>query len=82
VAAKSHCCDKVQTQILSQIAQYLVDESDFKFAKTHLLNYLSCNNRQLRNLLNASSKLQGRVMIDLKQAYQQSDCHEAAIQTL
>jgi hypothetical protein len=22
------------------------------------------------------------VMIDLKQAYQQSDCHEAAIQTL
>jgi len=80
VAAKHRRIDEDKTLIESDIAQYLVDELDFDFAKMHLLNHFSDHIRQLGNLLNASSELPERAMMDLKQVYRQSNRHEAAFQ--
>jgi len=44
----------------------------------HLLNHFADHIRQLRNLLNRCSELSEKAMMDLKQAYQQSNGHEAA----
>jgi len=48
----------------------------------NLLNHFSDHIHQLGNLLNASSKLPERVIVDLKPAYRQSNSHEAAIQIM
>jgi len=78
-AASKRChIDADKMQIMSQIAQHLVDESDFNFVKMLLLNHFSDYIRPLGNLLNVSSELPVKAMMDLKQAYQQSNCHEAA----
>jgi hypothetical protein len=82
VAAKCRRIDEDKMQIESEIAQHLVDESDFNFVKMHLLNHFSDNIRQLGNLLNVSSKLPEKAMMDLKQAHQQSNRHEAPFQIL
>jgi len=81
-AAKRGHVDEDKMWIESEIAQHLVDESDFNFVKMHLLNHLSDHIRQLGNLLNVSSELPEKAMMDLKQAYQQSNHHEAAFQIL
>ena len=81
-AAKRRRVDEDKTQIESEIAQHLVDESDFNFVKMHLLNHFSDHIRQLGNLLNVSSELPEKAMMDLKQAYRQSNRHEAAFQIL
>jgi len=81
-AAKRHCVDEDKMQIESEIAQHLVDESDFNFVKMHLLNHFSDHIRQLGNLLNVSSELPEKAMMDLKQANRQSNHHEAALQIL
>jgi len=44
----------------------------------HLLNHFADHIRQLGNLLNGCSELSEKAMMDLKQAYQQSNGHEAA----
>jgi len=82
VAAKRYNIAGDETQIESEIAQHLVDESDFNFLKIHLLNHFSDHIRQLGNLLNATSELPVRAMMDLEQAYRQSNRHEAAFQVL
>jgi len=56
-AAKHHCVDEDTMQNESEIAQHLVDKSDFHLVKMHLLNHFSDHIRQLGNLLNVSSKL-------------------------
>jgi hypothetical protein len=56
-------------QIKSEIAQYLVDESDFQFVIMHLLNHSSDDIRQLGNLFNVSSELPETARMNLKQAY-------------
>jgi len=66
VAAKRRRVDEDKTQIESDIAQHLVDESDFNFVKMHLLNHFSDHIRQLGNLLNVSSELPEKAMMDLK----------------
>jgi len=81
-AAKGRRVDEDKTQIDSVMAQHLVDTSDFNFVKMHLLNHFSDHIRQLGNLLNVSSELPDKVMMDLKQAYRQSKRHEAALQIL
>jgi hypothetical protein len=81
-AAKRHRVDKDKTQIESEIAQHLVDKSDFKFVKMHLLNHFSHHIRQLGNLLNVSSELPDKAIMDLKQAYRQLNRREAAFQIL
>jgi hypothetical protein len=81
-AAKRHHVDEDKTQIDSEIAQHLLDESDFTVVKMHLLNHFSDHIRQRGNLLNVSSALLEKAMMDLKQAYRQSRRHEAAIQIL
>jgi hypothetical protein len=80
VAAKGCRIVEDKTQIESEIAQHRVDESDFNFVTMHLLKYFSDNICQLRNLLNVSSKLPENPMMDLEQAYRQSNIHEAAFQ--
>ena len=82
MAAKRCRFDEVKIPIKSEIAQHLVDESDFNFGKVHLLNPFSNHICQLCNLSNAISELPERAIMDLKQAYQQSNCHEAALQIL
>jgi len=81
-AEKHRCVHEDKTQIESEIAQHLFDESDFNFLTMHLLNHFSDHIRQLGNLLNVSSELPEKVMLDRKQAYQQSNRHEAACQIL
>jgi len=49
-AAKHSRVDEDKTQIESDIAQHLVDESDFNFVKMHLLNHFSDHIRQLGNV--------------------------------
>jgi len=80
--AKRRCIDEDETQIDSEIAQHLVDESDFNFVKMHLLDHFSDHICQLGNLWNVSSELPEKAMMDLTQAYWQSNHHEAALQIL
>jgi len=75
-----HCVDDDTMLIKSDIAQSVVDESDFNFVKMYLLNHFPDLICQLGNHLNASSELPERAMMDSKQAYQQSNLHEAALQ--
>jgi len=81
-AAKRGPADDDEMQIESQIAQHLVDESDFNLVKLPQWNHFSDHIRQLGNFLNASSELPDRAMMELKHAYRQSNCHEAAFQIL
>jgi len=81
-AAKHRRVDEDKMQIKSEIAQHLVDESDFSFLKMHLLNHLSDHIRQLGNLRNVSSELPENTMMDLKQAYRQLNRHETAVQIM
>jgi hypothetical protein len=81
-AAKGNRIDEDKTQIESEIAQHLINESDFHFVTMHLLNHFSDHSCQLGSLLNVSSELPDKAMIDLKQAYRQSNRHEAAFQIL
>jgi len=81
-AANRRHVDEDTTQIESEIAQHLVDKSDFNFVKMHLLNHFSDHIHQLGNLLNVSSELPEKAMMDLKQAYWQSKCHEVPFQIL
>jgi len=81
-AAKSCRVDEDKTQIQSEIAQHLVDESDFNFVKMHLLNQFCNHICQLGNLLNVSSELPGKAMMDVKQAYWQWNRHEIHFQIL
>ena len=67
-AAKRRCVDEDEMQIEWEIAQHLVDESDFNFVKMHLLNDSSDHIRQLGNLSNVSSELPEKAMMDPKQA--------------
>jgi len=48
----------------------------------HLRNHFSDHIRQLGNLLNVSSELPDKAMMDHKEAYRHSDQHEAAFQIL
>jgi len=50
--------------------------------KMHLLNHFSDRIRQLGNLLNVSSELPEEAMMDLKQAYRQSNRIDGAFQNL
>jgi hypothetical protein len=79
-AAKRCRIDEDKTMTESDIAQHLVDKSDFNFVKMHLLNHFSEHICQLGNLLNVSSELPEKAMMDLKQAYRQSNRHETACQ--
>ena len=81
-AAKRHRIDEEKQQIKSQIAQHLADESDLNFVKLYLLNHFSDNMHQLGNLLNVSSELPEKGMMDLKQAYRQWNRPEATIQIM
>jgi len=65
-AAKRRRIGEDKTQIESEIAQHLVDKSDFNFVKMHLLNHFSDHMCQLGNLLNVSSELPEIAMMDLK----------------
>jgi len=69
-------------QIESEIKQHLVDQTDFSLVKMDFLNRSSYHIRQLGNLLNASSELPDRAMMDLKQAYRRANRHEAAFRPL
>jgi len=64
--AAKHCrVDEDETQIESEIAPHLVDESDYHFGKMHLLNHFSDHIRQLGNLFNVSSELPETAIMDL-----------------
>jgi len=82
VAAKRNQFDEDKMQIESEIEQHHVEESNFNFGKMRLLNHFSDHILQLGNLIDASSELPGRVMMDLEQAYQQSNRNEAAFHIL
>jgi hypothetical protein len=74
-AVKRHRCDEDITQIESDIAKHLVDKSDFNFVKMHLLNHFSDHIRQAGNLLNVSSELPEKAMMEFEQSHQQSNRH-------
>jgi len=80
VAAKSHRIDEDKTQIKSGITQHLVNEQDFNLVKIYFLNHFSEHIHHHGNLVNARSGLAQKAMRDLEQPYQQSNCHEAAVQ--
>jgi len=82
VATKCRRVDDDKMEIESEIAQHLVHKSDFNFVKRHLLAYFCDHIHQLANLLNVSSELPEKGIMDLKPAYQQLNCHEAAFQIL
>jgi len=82
MAPKCRRVDDDKMHIESEVAQHLVDESDLNFVKMHLLSHFSDLICQLGNILNAITELPERAMMDPKQAYRQSDCHEAASQML
>jgi len=82
VAGMRRLFDEDKIPINSEIEHYLVEESKFNFVIMHLLNHFSDHIHQLGNLLNVSSKLPERVIMDLKQSYQQANAHEAAAQIL
>jgi len=63
--------DDDEMQIDSEIAQHLVDEWDFNFVKMHLLNHYSDHIHQLGNLLNVSSELSEKAMMDRREVYRQ-----------
>jgi len=81
-AAKCHRVDEDKTEFVSEIAQHHFDKSEFSFAKMHLLNNVPDHIHQLCNFLNAISEHPERAMMDIKQAYQHSNYHEAASQIL
>jgi hypothetical protein len=81
-AAKCRRVDEDTMQIESEIAPHLVDESDINFVKMHFLNHFSDHIHQLHNLVNVSSELPEKGMMDHKQVYRQSNGHEAAFQIL
>jgi len=66
--ATRHCVDENKMQIESDIAQHPIDESDFNFLVMHLLNHFCDDICQHGNLLDASSELPERAMMDCKQA--------------
>jgi len=79
--AKGRRVDEDNMQIELEIEQQLVDKSDINILNMHHLNYSSDHIGQLGNLFNASSELPARVMMDLEQAYQQSNQDEASFHT-
>jgi hypothetical protein len=81
-AAKRRHVDEDKTQIEWEIAQHLVDKSVFNFVTMHLLIHFSDHIRQLGNLFNVSSELPEKAIMNLKQAYWQSNWHEAAFQIM
>jgi hypothetical protein len=80
VAAWQHCIDGDTLQIESGIAQHLVKESNFNYLQMPLLNHFSEHICQHGNLLNLSSELPEKPIMDVKQAYQQSNRYEPACQ--
>jgi hypothetical protein len=68
-AVKRLGVDEDEMQIKSEIAQHLVDKSDFKFVIMHLLNHFSGDICQLGNVFNGSSELPETARMNLKQAY-------------
>jgi hypothetical protein len=81
-AAKCHSIDEDELQIESAIAEHLVDQSDLNFVKVHPLNNFFDHIHRLGNQLHVCYELPGTVRMDHKQAYRQSNCHEAAFQIL
>jgi len=81
-AAKCRHVDEDNTQIESEIAQNHLEESDFNFVEMHLLNHYSDHICQLGNLFNERSELTEKAMMNLKQAYQQSNRHDAGFHIL
>jgi len=69
-------------QTKSEIAQNLVNESDFSFVKINLLNDSSAYFCQLGNLLNVSCQLPEKGIMDLEQVYRQSNRQQPALQIL
>ena len=69
VTAMRRRVDEDKMQIESEIAQYLVDESDLNFVDIHLLNHFSDHIRHLGKLLNERFELPEKEMMDLKQVH-------------
>jgi len=65
-AAKRLHIDEFKMQIKLEIAQLLVNESDLNFVKMHLLHHFSDYFRQIGDLLNVSSELSDKEIMDLK----------------
>jgi len=78
--AKRRHVDDDKIQIESEIAQYLVDESDLNFVKMHLLTHFCDHILQLGNLVNVSFELPEKAMMYLEQAYSQLNRQESALQ--
>ena len=74
--------DEDTMQIKSEIAQHLLLELDFNLEKMHLLNHFSDHIRQLGNLLNVSSELREKAMMEPKQVYREWNHHEDTYQML
>jgi hypothetical protein len=81
-AGMSHHVDEKKMQIKSEIAQHVVDESDFNFVNMHFQNHLLYHIRQLGNHGNISSELPVKQGRHFKQRYQQSNSHKATYQIL
>jgi len=81
-AAKRCQVDNNQKHMEWEVAQYIVDKSDLDYVIIHLMNHFPDHISQLAIILNASCELQERVMMDLKQAYQESTQNEVAIQIM
>jgi hypothetical protein len=82
MAKKYHHVDENKTQIKSDIAHHLVDESDFELLNMHLLNHFSNHICRIGKPFNVLSELPEQGMLDFKQAYQHSSCHEPAFRIL
>jgi hypothetical protein len=80
MAAKCYCIEGDKMQIRLEIAQHFGDKSDFNHVMMYLPNHFPDHIRQLGNLFNLSSEFPKKAIINHKQVYQQSNCHEATFQ--
>ena len=78
MAAKRCCVDEDRTEIESEIAHHLIDQSDSNFVKMHVLIHFSDYIRLLGYLLDVRSELPEKPMMDLTQAYQRSNHDEVS----
>jgi len=81
-AVKRHGIDEDTMQIMAEIAQHLIDKSDYNVVTMHLQNHFSDHIRQLRNLVNVCSALPVQAKMDLEQAYRQWNLHDTTFRIL
>ena len=79
-AAKTRRIEEDKQIVEQEVEQHLADESDFNFVKMHLPSHFGESIRQLGNLSNLTAEFYEHEMIDIKDAYRNSNKNNASEQ--